>query len=1062
MSPLGSDDLRQRLQTALAGNYDIERELGGGGMSRTYLARERAFDRRVVVKVLAPELLAGLSVERFRREVLLAAQLQHPHVVPVLTAGDVDGLPWFTMPYVDGESLRQRLAQGPMGITEVVGILRDTARALAYAHGHGVVHRDIKPDNVLISAGSATVTDFGIAKAISAARTGGEAAKPALTMTGMSIGTPTYMSPEQAAGDPNTDARADLYSFGTMAYELLSGRPPFHGLSPAKLLAAHLGERPEDVRSLRPDCPDALAALVMQCLEKEPDARPHAASDLTRVLDTITSSGAAAAAPSILAGGRIRLGHALGLWAAATTLVSLTAWAAREVIGLPDWTFPGAVGVMLAGLPAILGTWYVQKTVHRTYTTTPQRTPGGGSSVGAQGTMATLALKASPHISWRRTWLGGGIAVGGFALAIIAFMVMRAAGVGPFASLQGAGRFGDRETIVVADFRSPSDDPSLGPIAAEAVRTDLAQSSSLDILSRAQLREAMARMRRGEDSILPFDVARELATREGAKAVLDGGISKLGNSYVLTGRLVSALDGEEMATFRETASGEDDLLPALGRLTKAVRAKTGESLRRVRQTDELSRVTTSSLPALRKYVEGLRQIDETGNYMRGIELLQDAVEIDSSFAMAWRKMAAELNNNGLDPARARAAVEASFRHRDRLTELERLLTEGYYYTNGPRQDPQRALDAYLAASRVPGAGVAGLNNAAVIASRRRDYELAEQLGRRVIAGETRFANAWTNLLGALMDNGKIEAMDSVRQDMRQKFPNSERLWLADLMVARGHNRFDVMDSIARSVAASNGSASQRIMAFGASAGVARTRGRPEESERWSARRAELITAGRPNPAIQLGLKLQHAANQVAVLQRPADARATLARALRDHPPAEMDPAERPWDMILRLATLTGDSALALRAHREAKLLWANLGPDSAGVVAFLDGLLAGARAQWGAMLSRVGEADRLLMIDESESAVWRIVAFDRLGNSDSSLVWLERFTSFIGDNPEPYSLFGAQTHKRLGELYEQRGDRAGAIAQYERFVDLWRDAEPALQPQVRDVQARLTRLRPPG
>ena len=249
------DELRGRLEQALAGTYAIQRELGGGGMSRTYLALEHALNRRVVVKVLAPELLAGISVERFRREVLLAAQLQHPQVVPVLAAGDAGGLPWFSMPYVDGDSLRRRLESGPLATGEVISILRDVARALAYAHAHGVVHRDIKPDNVLLSAGSATVTDFGIAKAITAARTGGDGRHATLTQVGTSIGTPTYMAPEQAAADPNADHRVDLYAFGVMAYELIAGQPPFQGSTPARLLAAHMTESPRDLRSIRGDVP---------------------------------------------------------------------------------------------------------------------------------------------------------------------------------------------------------------------------------------------------------------------------------------------------------------------------------------------------------------------------------------------------------------------------------------------------------------------------------------------------------------------------------------------------------------------------------------------------------------------------------------------------------------------------------------------------------------------------------------------------------------------------------------------------------------------------------------
>ena len=230
-------DLRTRLQTLLDADYAIERELGGGGMSRVFVAVEKRLGRRVVIKVLSPDLAATLSTGRFEREIQLAASLQQANIVPVLTTGNVEGMPWYTMPFVEGESLRVRLSRGPLSEREALSVLRDVARALVYAHERGIVHRDIKPDNVLISGEAAVVTDFGIAKAISAARAQAGPQATGITQVGTSIGTPAYMAPEQAAGDPDTDHRADLYAFGCMAFELLTGRPPFNETAPHKLLA---------------------------------------------------------------------------------------------------------------------------------------------------------------------------------------------------------------------------------------------------------------------------------------------------------------------------------------------------------------------------------------------------------------------------------------------------------------------------------------------------------------------------------------------------------------------------------------------------------------------------------------------------------------------------------------------------------------------------------------------------------------------------------------------------------------------------------------------------------
>ena len=295
-----TDSLGEKLQSSLGSAYTITRELGGGGMSRVFVADEEALGRKVVVKVVAPELAEGMSAERFAREVKLAARLQHANIVPVLAAGVSGGMPYYTMPFVDGLSLRARIQQGPTPIPEAVTILRDVARALAYAHGQGVVHRDIKPDNILLSGGAAVVADFGIAKALSASRTQADAiggTTQGLTQIGTSLGTPAYMAPEQAVGDPNTDHRADLYAWGVVAWELLAGAHPFADRTTSHaLVAAHVRDVPPLLATRRSDVPPALAALVMRCLEKDPARRPASANEVLESLDAVSTPVGAAAA----------------------------------------------------------------------------------------------------------------------------------------------------------------------------------------------------------------------------------------------------------------------------------------------------------------------------------------------------------------------------------------------------------------------------------------------------------------------------------------------------------------------------------------------------------------------------------------------------------------------------------------------------------------------------------------------------------------------------------------------------------------------------------------------
>ncbi|WP_310571191.1 serine/threonine-protein kinase [Gemmatimonas sp.] len=302
-APIDAGALRARLQRQLEGTYVIERELGGAGSSHVFLATEVSLDRSVVLKVLPLELTADVDAERFRREIQFAAKLQHPHLVPLLSAalvaadGDSDQVRWYSMPYIEGQTLRELLVRrGAPPYAEAIRLLREMALALAYAHARGVVHRDIKPENVLLNDGIAMISDFGVAKALddasdTALRTGRR-----VTTVSTVLGTPDYMSPEQIGAAHVVDHRADLYAFGCVAYELLTGAPPFARSSLRATLAAQLAEAPVPIRQRRPELPPPIADMVMRCLAKNPAERPASASWIIRAIEA--ASGTEVPAPA--------------------------------------------------------------------------------------------------------------------------------------------------------------------------------------------------------------------------------------------------------------------------------------------------------------------------------------------------------------------------------------------------------------------------------------------------------------------------------------------------------------------------------------------------------------------------------------------------------------------------------------------------------------------------------------------------------------------------------------------------------------------------------------------
>ncbi|HEY3013401.1 MAG TPA: serine/threonine-protein kinase, partial [Gemmatimonadales bacterium] len=294
-------DTRSRLEVALANHYRIERELGRGGMAVVYLAHDIRHDRPVALKVLHPELAATLGTDRFLQEIKLAARLQHPHIISVHDSGTAGqqgseaGLLWFTMPYIDGESLRERLLrERQLPLEEAVRITREVALALDFAHRHGIVHRDIKPENILLVDDQALVADFGIGRALGASSPGEQ-----LTSTGMAIGTPAYMSPEQALAERDIDGRTDVYSLGVVLYEMLAGEPPFSGPTAQAIAAKRMTGEVPSLRRLRPSVPESLEGVVLKALAPIPADRFATPAQFARALSpTLASATTTTTAPS--------------------------------------------------------------------------------------------------------------------------------------------------------------------------------------------------------------------------------------------------------------------------------------------------------------------------------------------------------------------------------------------------------------------------------------------------------------------------------------------------------------------------------------------------------------------------------------------------------------------------------------------------------------------------------------------------------------------------------------------------------------------------------------------
>src|SRR5438128_2206542 len=556
-------DLLARLQSALGDAYRIERELGGGGMSRVFLAQETALKRQVVIKLLPPEMAAGGS----------------------------------------------------------------------------------------------------------------------LTSLGVALGTPAYMAPEQAAADPHLDHRADLYALGILGYEMLTGRPPFTAATPQATLAAQVTQTPQSVTAQRPAVSGALNSLVMRCLEKHPADRFQSAGAVLEALDQmvtpsggITPTGSAPYdAVAAAAAARAHPLRVAGLFALASVAVLGVVYFLMNQLGLPGWVMPGAIGLLVAGLPIMVVTGLIERRRALARTTGHMTTPPAGGLHG--------------WLTWRKAVAGGVAAFAALGLGAAGYSAMRLLGIGPVGTLVASGVLEKRDRLVLADFENRTTDSTLGLSLTEALRVDLAQSPVVRLLDGAAVGKALGRMGRKSGTALDVALARELAQREGAKAVV--------------------------------------------RLSGRLRERIGESLKTIRASEPLEQVTTGSLEALRKYTEGVRA-EDGGDVESAISLLTEATALDAGFAMAYRKLAVVLVNSGASREQVVAATRKAFEHRDRLPEVERYLAIAYFHSDVD-YDPSRVMSAYRSVLERDPENTTALNNLALALNVARRWVEAEPLALRAIA-----------------------------------------------------------------------------------------------------------------------------------------------------------------------------------------------------------------------------------------------------------------------------------------------------------------------------------------
>ena len=956
---------------SIGDRYVMHEALGAGGAAIVYRAHDPTTRRDVAVKVLHEHLSSDAGRERFLREVRIAANLSHPNIVPLYDAGQSGGHAYYVMPLVAGGTLRRRLAaDGPPSPDTSRRVLQEVASALAFAHANGVVHRDIKPDNVLLADdGRAMVADFGIAKALAAPT-------PVLsdsvnTVTGIAIGTPAYMAPEQVLGESSVDASADLYAFGCLGYELLSGRPPFTGSSGPEIAARHLSEAPVPLRSAAPAVDPLLADLIMRCLRKTRSERPTAAE----VVEALTHH---------------------------TPLPALMTADAASPPAQPS----------------------------------PVSAPAPSSERAATRNRLTLLVLAvcvaiAGAVMWRRT----------------------------ATNVDAVAHEAPRTPVVLAALDAPAGDSVLAIMFADATRAAMTQSPTMGVLTDRRMTNALRRMAAKPDTRLDVATARELAQREGIGTVIGGEIiGSAATGYQLSLRAVSADSGRELARAQYALRDPTALISVADTLVRRLRIALGERQESVSKTPPLPRVTTTSFEALRKYSEARTLLQRAEQSPRPIQLLQEAIALDSNFAMAY-VLLAQAYAGGAPRSVLGPVLTEAYRRRDRLPRAEAALVAAEHFGKGAGADPAAA-ERYYRQAMIYGDTGSVRKSLAMLRVFVGDDAGAIQLLQASEASDSLDADETATLIAALAMQGRdAEAEGRLTQALRAGMVSPRLLTLSPMLPwLRGD--YAAAERVALQQLEDRTPAVQYMGLISAIA-ITSARGKLSRAASLSAR----LAAMNGGPAAQTALAdaASDAIVLARVLDKPDSALALIEQTRRKNALNQMPELDRPYYPLALAYAFAKRPVLAGAMVDSLERLRDTVARQGvSGIVLPLRAIIATA----------AGFPDSALTLLRQQRAGASGLSADRLdaiagdahfaaARFDSAATYYERYRRFrsadkMYGTSDPVWL--AHILWRLGESYETRADRPRAIAAYGQLLRLWDGADPAVAVRAAEVRARVSRL----